>query len=212
MNNTLHSVRQSARGVSLGSIEDRRVRRTQQALSFALITLVLEKGYDAITIQNLLDRADVGRSTFYSHYRGKEDLLLRSFARLLESLDRNMAQDDSVNPRLAPVRELFRHVEEMQSFIQALGRARMLDRLYQIGTNQVSRTIADRLATRPFESGRLIVPLPVIANAAAGALFALLKWWVDNDAPYSPERMDVMYHAIRPSTKERVIPTLPQLS
>ena len=212
MNNTPHSVRQWTRGVSLGSTEDRRVRRTQQALSFALITLALEKGYDAITIQNLLDRADVGRSTFYSHYRGKEDLLLKSFARLLESLDRNMAQDGSVNPRLAPVRELFRHVGEMQSFLQALGRARMLDRLYQVGTNQLSRMIANRLAAKPFESSRLVVPLPVMANAAAGALFALLKWWVDNDAPYSPERMDVMYHAIRLPAKEWAIPTLPQPS
>ena len=62
---------------------DRRVRRTRQALTLALIELVLEKRYDAITIQDLLDRADVGRSTFYGHYRGKDDLLLRSFEGLL---------------------------------------------------------------------------------------------------------------------------------
>lgn len=175
------------------------MRRTRQALTQALVDLVLEKRYDAITIQNLLDRADVGRSTFYSHYRGKDDLLLGSFERMLEALDQAVEQDGPASLRVAPVRELFRHVGEFHRFHHALARARMLDRLYQAGVDHFARTIARRLAVLPPRPG-VSVPLPVLAQASAGALFALLRWWVDHDAPYSPERMDEMYHAIRITT------------
>ena len=193
-------VRKRTGTVPAGSVDDRRVRRTQEALIFALIHLVLEKRYDAITIQDLLDRADVGRSTFYSHFRGKDDLLLKSWERLLEALDREMDQRREVSEsgprRVAPVRELFHHVAKMKPFHQALARARMLDRIYQGGVNQLSRTIARRLAASPSAKTSGRVPTPVAAQAYAGALVAMLRWWVDHDAPYTPEWMDETYHAI----------------
>lgn len=176
------------------------MRRTHEALTFALIHLVLEKRYEAITIQNLLDRADVGRSTFYSHFRGKDDLLLRSWGRLLEGLDRDMDQRrdgaDPAHRRIAPVRELFGHVAQMKQFHQALARARMLDRVYQVGVVQLGATIARRLTKSPLATAGETVPTPVAAQAYAGALFAMLRWWVDHDAPYAPEWMDETFHAI----------------
>lgn len=56
---------------------DRRIRHTRDRFGDALIKLVQEKPFDTITVQDILDRADVGRSTFYVHYRDKNDLLLR---------------------------------------------------------------------------------------------------------------------------------------
>ncbi|HZN54486.1 MAG TPA: TetR/AcrR family transcriptional regulator [Candidatus Polarisedimenticolaceae bacterium] len=183
MNNAAPSVRNG----------DRRVRRTQRALTRALVDLVLEKRYDAITIQNLLDRADVGRSTFYAHYRGKDDLLLRSFERMLDMFDGAIERDPTPSRRVAPVRELFEHVGEVRPFQQALARARVLDRQYQVGIEQMSRTIERRLASS-FRSDP--IPAAVRARALAGSLFALLRWWIDQDAPYSPEEMDRMFHAM----------------
>ena len=177
--------------------DDRRVRRTRHALTGALIELVLEKRYDAITIQNLLDRADVGRSTFYAHYRGKDDLLLRSFEGLLEMLDQAMDRDGTPVGRLAPVRELFGHVGEMREFHRALVRAHMLDRVYQAGTTLLSRTIARRLATGPARTGEDAARLAALAHGFAGMLFGMLRWWVESDAPLSPEQMDELYHALR---------------
>ena len=58
------------------NIPDRRVRRTQKSLHQALIALLLEKNYDTITVQEVLDRADVGRSTFYAHFQSKDELLM----------------------------------------------------------------------------------------------------------------------------------------
>ena len=197
VNKTDHFVRQRSLVGVANQANDRRVRRTTQGLTHALVALVDEKRYDAITIQDLLDRADVGRSTFYSHYRSKDDLLLKSFERLLDRLDQAIDRDDPTRGRMAPVRELFGHVGKFRSFHKELIRVHMLDRLYQTGTNQLSRTVARRLAALPHTPGAVSVPAPIVARAHAGALFALLRWWVEHDTPYSPERMDQMLHAMR---------------
>src|SRR5437899_11627960 len=65
---------------------DRRAARTRKALHQALLALMLRKGYEALSIQDIIDEADVGRSTFYAHYTGKEDLLRGGFERLRADL------------------------------------------------------------------------------------------------------------------------------
>src|SRR5690349_22765699 len=65
----------------------RQVQRTRQHLEEACIALILEKGYEAVTIQDILDRANVGRSTFYVHYRDKEDLLMSRFQALQQAFE-----------------------------------------------------------------------------------------------------------------------------
>ena len=61
---------------------DRRIQRTRQSLRTALLTLIKEKGYDAISIEEITERANVGRATFYLHYKDKEDLLLEEFSEM----------------------------------------------------------------------------------------------------------------------------------
>jgi AcrR family transcriptional regulator len=175
--------------------DDRRVRRTTRSLIQALVDLALEKGYSAITVQDLLDHADVGRSTFYAHYRGKDDLVLNSFERMLEGLDAGIDQGNGAEPRLAPVRELFEHVGGFNQFHRAMARGGMLDRLYCAGTATLARTIAARLAGDPAEGG---VPDAIAAQALAGAIFALLRNWVEAGESHTPEEMDRMFHALAP--------------
>ena len=66
---------------------DRRIRRTQKSLHQVLISLVLEKDYDLITVQEILDRADVGRPTFYAHFDGKDQLLISGTHELRNTLN-----------------------------------------------------------------------------------------------------------------------------
>jgi len=60
---------------------DRRVARTRAMLEQALVSLVPKKGYEAITIEDICDAANIGRSTFYGHYTGKDDLMRRIVSR-----------------------------------------------------------------------------------------------------------------------------------
>ena len=71
---------------------DRRVRRTRHALENALISLILEKGYDAVTIEEITDRADLGRTTFYLHFRDKEELLMNAIDTMIEDF---LAQNET---------------------------------------------------------------------------------------------------------------------
>jgi hypothetical protein len=129
-------------------------------------------------------------------------------------MDRGMDRQGAEPSRVAPVRELFRHVGEFEGFHRALARARMLEVIYRTGTNQLGRTIERRIASRCSATGER-VPTPVVAQALAGALFALLRWWVDHDRPYSAEQMDEMYHAIAgawqgPPASTKVAPLAPR--
>src|SRR3954468_5421379 len=65
---------------------DRRIQRTRQLLRDSLIALILDKGYDAVTIQDITDHANLGRATFYLHYHDKEDLLVSSLQETFDEL------------------------------------------------------------------------------------------------------------------------------
>ncbi|RDI46283.1 TetR/AcrR family transcriptional regulator [Nocardia mexicana] len=97
---------------------DRRVRRTRLALHQALIGLMLERGYARVTVQDILDRADVGRSTFYAHFQNKDDLLVVSSTEYLrEAVAHTVPRTD---PPLAPVRTLLRLAAEHPDLYRAL--------------------------------------------------------------------------------------------
>jgi AcrR family transcriptional regulator len=179
-----------------GKDGDRRTRRTRQLLRDALIALMLEKRYDKITVQDIIDRADVGRSTFYAHYRDKEDLHQSSFAEMLEALTHHLRESDTGSHRLVPSLELFRHVQQQHHLYKALVPGRGVELLFKTGHDYISRIIERRLAAHLPEQQTPTVPLPVVANYVAGALVTLLKWWLDHQMSYSPERMDEIFQQL----------------
>src|SRR5581483_11338191 len=93
---------------------DRRVMRTRDRLGDALVGLMQEKPFDAITVQEVLDRAGVSRSAFYVHYRDKEDLFLSDVDEFLEAMALRLSHGGEESERVAPVRELFAHVATAQ--------------------------------------------------------------------------------------------------
>src|ERR1700686_4075388 len=102
---------------------DRRVLRTRDALGDALVDLMHEKSFDDITVQQLLDRAGVGRSTFYVHYRDKDDLFLSDVEDFLELVSSALKRQGASTKRLLPVQELFTHIREVREFYASLGGA-----------------------------------------------------------------------------------------
>src|ERR1044071_454986 len=99
---------------------DARVRRTRDALGDALVALMHEKPFETITVQDVLDRAKVGRSTFYSHYSDKDDLLMSDAEEFFESVSLILSARGDKSDRVFPVKEFFGHIAEAQQFVNAL--------------------------------------------------------------------------------------------
>src|SRR4026209_1820196 len=91
---------------------DARVRRTRDALGDALVALMQEKPFDTITVQDVLDRAKAGRSTFYTHYSGKDELLMSDAEEFFESVAILLSVRGDTSDRVFPVREFFGHIVE----------------------------------------------------------------------------------------------------
>ncbi len=178
--------------------KDRRVRRTRQLLQDALIALMLEKPYHAVSVQDILDRADVGRSTFYAHYRDKDDLLLSGFDRLLESLGRHMdtGEGHGADRSFFSALELFQHVQENHWLYKALVWGQGVDLLFKHGQKALSERIERHLESQSAGQESISVPLPVLSSFLAGSLITLLQWWLDNRMPYPPERMAEIYQQL----------------
>jgi AcrR family transcriptional regulator len=175
---------------------DLRVRRTRDALGDALITLMQEKPFETITVQQVLDRAGVGRSTFYAHYRDKNDLFLSDLEDFLERMSTLLLRQREASNRVAPVRELFAHVAEMHQLRAALIAADKLRDFVEMAQEYFARAIEQRLSE--LLSSRTVDPAQrsAMSHAFSGALLSLLSWWVEHDTPTSPEEMDNLYHQI----------------
>src|SRR6476619_3274498 len=120
---------------------DRRSERTRQLLSKALIDLMLEQRYDEITVQDIIDRANVGRSTFYAHYLDKEDLLVSDFTRVLDQFSQHI-QLFGFRPAWATgCGTFFRDVMEHRQLYTALVRGGGIDMLYKKGHERIRQNI-----------------------------------------------------------------------
>lgn len=173
---------------------DGRVRRTRDALGDALVELMQEKPFDSIKVQDVLDRAGVGRSTFYAHYRDKEDLLISDADEFWEHMAMALAVRNDPSERVAPVREFFSHLIDAHQFYEALvASGRVQDNL-ELGRGHFARGIEQRLAQVP--RGRAIPKgqRAAIAHAHAGALLSLLQWWIRSGMSIPPAEMDELFH------------------
>jgi AcrR family transcriptional regulator len=173
---------------------DRRVRRTRDVLGDALVALMQEKPFETITVQHVLDRARIGRSTFYTHYCSKDDLFLSDLEDFFEAMSTRLLRSREASNRVAPVRELFAHVAEMRQLHAAFIAADKVRDFLEMGQGYFARAIEQRLGELP--ASRTIAPAQrtALAHAFAGALLSLMSWWIDHGAPASPEELDELYH------------------
>ena len=171
---------------------DRRVLRTRNKLGDALVELLHKRKFEEVTVQEVLDRAGVGRSTFYAHYRDKEDLFLSDVEDFLELICGVLKKQKASPKRLLPVRELFAHIQEMREFHKGLVRSGKMKEIEELGRGYFARSIEERLqeAGVKMSAGRRSAQ----AYALAGSLFSLLDWWVDKGMKAEPEAMDRLFH------------------
>jgi AcrR family transcriptional regulator len=171
---------------------DRRILRTRDALGDALMALMHEKSFDEITVQEVLDRARVGRATFYAHYRDKDDLFLSDVEDFLEHCSSALTRSGANPKRLLPVQEFFTHVREVRGFHAALLRSGKLNDVWALARGVFARSIDERLQRAGIE----IEPArrSAHAHALAGSFFSLLDWWIDKGMQADPKEMDDLFH------------------
>jgi AcrR family transcriptional regulator len=173
---------------------DARVRRTRDALGDALVTLMQEKPFDSITIQDVLNRANVGRSTFYSHYSDKDDLLMSDADEFFESIAMALSVHGDKSDRVFPVTEFFLHIADARKFVAALKDSGRMHENFELAQGHFARGIERRLKELPKASNIPAHERPVLAVAHAGALLSLLQWWIDRGMKEAAEDMDKIFH------------------
>ena len=165
---------------------DRRVERTKRLLTEALMELIRERSYDDVTVQDVLDRADVGRSTFYAHFRNKDHLLLGDFGR-----------GTTANPAPLGDFHLFQHLEENYGLYRSLagtdGLPPVMARLEEMVRGAVRRACRERLVAGTLGAdGEDAVDLEVLEAFLTGAMIRVIEEWLADGMPHPPERMRAM--------------------
>jgi AcrR family transcriptional regulator len=173
---------------------DERIRRTHERLGSALVELIQEKPIDEVTVQEVLDLASVGRSTFYLHFRNKNDLLLSQLEKFLEMMSASLSIRKEESRRVVPVAEMFEHIGNQKKVYRALADSDRLNDFFDLAQGYFARGIERRLR----ESKRLGQlsqrELAARAFALAGSLLSLLRWWMDRGAKEPPRAMDELFH------------------
>jgi AcrR family transcriptional regulator len=176
---------------------DVRVRRTRDSLGDALVELMHERPFEEITVQDVLDRAGVSRSTFYTHYRDKDDLFLSDVEDFLEMMANLLSRSKEQSHRVAPVRELFSHVSDWRKFHGALVESGKINDFLQLAQGVFAEGIEKRLSE--LENSRnpeLKVERVATAQMLAGAMLSLMSWWLDHGMPNTPAEMDEKFHRL----------------
>ena len=186
---------------------DRRAARTRKALHNALMSLILSKGYDAITVQDLIDEADVGRSTFYAHYTGKEDLLRSGFQMLRDELhEARRAMRAQAGQRRAEPLEFSRAMFEHAARYRDAARALVGGRGGIIVDMEIRRILLGLVREElPADPDDGAPASELVAHFIVGAFHTALRWWLERRPKLSPSEVDDMFrrlilNGIRPVT------------
>ncbi len=177
------------------SRHERRRQQTRQLLIDTTVQLVLENGYEAITIQDITDHADLGRGTFYIHFKDKEDVLWTAIQSLIKEMEAQAHQqfqgDSSKQVEYYGLLNIFQHAEKNRDLYRAVlggqGSAVLTERVQGLLADIFLYDIENRRRNPTFE-----IPAEVIAQMMTGLITRLLSWWLGAGNVYSAEQMATM--------------------
>lgn len=161
---------------------DRRVRKTRKALVQAFNDLVQVRSYGEIRVGDIAEDADVGRSTFYQHYAGKEDILVESMGFMLEYFASATSKDADVDGVERTLGHFWENRQLARDLLFGQASAHVLPRI----TREVAKRIEARLEAR---GGTPCLPRRLIAIQIAEAQFALIRAWLAGAAPATPREL-----------------------
>lgn len=175
---------------------DRRSRRTERSLREALKSLIFEKGYDRVTVRNITDRADVGRSTFYAHFESKDNLHLSVFDELRDSL-LIPAENGGANGTPGTLNfnslPLFEHARENRRIYRVLANRHAGNMFLRKMLREINAIVLQRLQDSLPENRKNSAETRAVAHFYASSLVSTLVFWLDNDLPLSPEEINDLF-------------------
>ena len=193
---------------------DRRIQRTRLALRTALLDLLKQKNYDDISLEEITEHANVGRATFYLHYKDKEDLILEQFSEMANERAETLSEipfsawfpaDDApesksqknISPR--PLLMVFQHIKDNSDLYYILLKSskssRNVERIRKISTEAIVSFVQTKIANDPIPI-LFKVPIEFFAAYFSGALLSTVDWWLEEGMHYSPEELTVMFRSL----------------
>lgn len=172
---------------------DRRIAKTRIALRNAMMLLLVEQGWDDMSIQAICDKADVGRSTFYLHFSSKNDLLQQSLGELRDGLIAHAATSSENNPCASVLNGLLNHMlEELPVFSTVIGR-----RSAQIVASNFKTMVCELIELELKRIEHPAADNPLLIRFLAGGIHETMTWWVDAVQPCSiGELEERLYQAV----------------
>lgn len=180
---------------------DRRISRTRSTLQHALIALILEKGYETISVEDICETANVGRSTFYTHYTSKDDLKRSGIAALHKQLlaqqsDARAAADDSSHDSLSFSLMMFEHARDHLDLYRALagshGGVVALGGIRKMLGDLVRNEIIAAVKKKPADAAQREIAVQFLV----GAYMSILTWWLDGGAKLPPHQIDATFRRL----------------
>ena len=180
---------------------DRRVVRTKELLHQALMSLVLDKGYEDVTVAEVCDAANVGRSTFYAHFTGKDDLRRHGVDHVRKSIveqyrEAELGRGDLKRRPFAFSLTMFEHgrdhLDRYRALVGSDGGSVVLATIRQT----LSDLVRDELASDADKVSGAAIPRDLVVHYVVGAFMDVLTWWLDGGAELPPERIDAMFRRL----------------
>lgn len=179
---------------------DRRVTRTRAMLHQALFSLMMEKGYEAISITDICEKANVGRSTFYAHYPSKDELKRSGLDQLRKLLTEQhrlalAKAGEGRRKRLAFSLPMFQHARDHAELYRALVGTRGGSIALDTIRNIISELVRDELAHNAIEA-KGAPTSELVVQHLVGAFMAVLRWWLDTGATLPPQEVDAAFRRL----------------
>jgi len=180
---------------------DRRVERTQQLLRAALLSLIEERGFEVLTVQDIIDRANVGRATFYAHFDNKQDRLVSGFEGLrtaLKELQRqaNARQMDSDERLFAFSHEMFAHIAEYRRVFRMMVGKQSGTLVQQLLQKIVVDLVRDDIKALGRRRENRSEPSEGIVQFVTGGLFGLAMLWATGKLALSVDEVDALFRRL----------------
>ena len=188
---------------------DRRVQRTRKLLRDAILSLILEEGYDAISIQDITGKANLGRATFYLHYKDKDELLA-------DLMDKLIVEFVNQVPQISEGEWWMDDTKVITKLLDFAADHYDLYRILLIGkggipaSRQLQRSIAEQTLSsiqHEIEETDIkpVAPTTFIANHFAGSLLSTIYWWLENDLSFSADELAIMIQNVNPMDREGLL-------